>query len=245
MRLLITRPQADARESALFAEGLGHKAIISPVMEVNCTRAPLPHEAFLHGVVITSRNALRCLERTWDLPDYCQLPLFAVGKNSAEHAKSYGFKRIITGPGRARDLLPLIKSEFEGIQRPQLYHPGGAKKAFDLKAPLDKMGIKLIEQTVYETRPSENLSPEAIKAIATQSLDAIILMSPQTAKYFHALIRKNQLEENMSTISCFCLSKKVADALEQMPCKEKLIAAEPNLEGVFKLIGSGKLMRKN
>ena len=206
-------------------------------MLVNCLQPVLPHAAFLHGLVITSRNALRCLEEIGNLPDYHDLPLFAVGKNSARLYRETGFKKVVEGAGRARDLVPLLKAAFVGTQHPQIYHPTATKKAFDLGPPLAQTGIRLIEQIVYETSPAKNLSSKAIDAITLNKLDGVVLMSPQSAKYFHALIRQNQLEDQMSEISCLCLSTNVADALGQMPNKRKLIAPEPNRMGIMSLIG--------
>ena len=236
MRYLITRPRQDAIDMASLFEDLGHQTVLSPVMQVNCLHPTLPHAAFLHGLVITSRNALRCLEKITDLQDYHHLPLFAVGDNSAQQARDCGFTKITQGAGRARDLVPVIKAAFVGTQRPQIYHPTGTKKAFDLAPKLAQTGIKLVEQIIYETSPANNFTPDAIDAITSNKLDGVILMSPQSAKYFHALVRQNQLEAKMSEISCLCLSTNVADALEQMPSKSKLIAREANLQGILDLI---------
>ncbi|MCP4933261.1 MAG: uroporphyrinogen-III synthase [bacterium] len=236
MRYLITRPRQDAIDMASLLEDLGHHAIISPVMQVNCLRPTLPHAAFLHGLVITSRNALRCLEKIADLQEYHHLPFFAVGDNSAQQARDFGFTKINQGAGRARDLVPVIKEVFVGTQRPKIYHPTGIKKAFDLAPPLAQTGIRLVEQIIYETSPANNLAHDAIDAITSNKLDGVVLMSPQSAKYFHALVRQNQLEDEMSKISFLCLSTNVADALEQMPSKRKLIAREANLQGILDLI---------
>ncbi len=236
MRYLITRPRQYATAMASLLEGLGNQEIISPVMQVNCLHPTLPHAAFLHGLVITSRNALRCLEKITDLRTYHHLPLFAVGDNSAQQARDFGFTKITQGAGRARDLVPVIKAAFVGTQRPQIYLPTGTKKAFDLGPPLAQTGIKVIEQIIYETSPANNLTSDAVNAITSNWLDGVILMSPQSAKYFHALVRQNQLEDKMSEISCLCLSTNVADALEQMPCKSKHIAREANLRGILDLM---------
>ncbi len=237
MRYLITRPLLHATEMASDFESLGHEVIISPVMHVNCLRPTLPNAAFLHGLVITSRNALLCLRQITDLQNYHDLPLFAVGKTSARLSREAGFKKVVEGPGRASDLVPIIKAAFVGIQHPQIYHPSGAKKAFDLGPPLAQTGIRLIEQTIYNTSPANSFSSQAIDAITSNKLDVVVLMSPQSAKYFHALIRQNQLEGQMSEISCLCMSNNVATALDQMACKRKLIASSPNLPGIINMIG--------
>ncbi len=237
MRYLITRPPQDSADMAYLFERLGHQTLISPVLHVNCLQPTLPNAAFLHGLIITSRNALRCLEKLGTLPDYHELPLFAVGKSSAQLGRQYGFTKVVEGPGRGSDLVPILKAAFVGTQHPQIYHPLGAKKAFDLGPPLAQTGIRLIEQIAYETSPANRFTPEALDALTSKKLDGIVLMSPQTATYFHALIRQHQLEEQMSEISCLCLSDNVANALDQMPCKRKLIARKPNLPGILDLIG--------
>jgi uroporphyrinogen-III synthase len=238
MRFLITRPQSDASQLAQWLMQLGHEAIVSPVIEIFCVDTPRPDPAPFQGLIITSRNALRCLAKTDDLGSFRDLPLFAVGAATARQAQEFGFSEIHQGPGRAIDLIPVINAEYEKIPNPQLFHPGGAKKAFDLAPHLRKSGIELVELVVYESRLCKNLTQSAIEAITSAKLGGVILMSPRTAEHFRKLVIDNHLEKEMSHIPCLCLSPKVAKALKNMPCKEKPIARAPDLGGIMELIDS-------
>lgn len=236
MRFLITRPSNDAKEMAQELERLGHETITSPVVEVMCKTEGLPDPALFHGLIITSRNTLRCLAKRADFDAFKSLPVFAVGPASARQAMQMGFSHIIEGNGGAKDLVSPIAAHFENIPKSRLFHPGGENKAYDLATALAPHGIEVGDDITYKTKFCTDLTPDAIEAIGSQSLDGVFLMSPRSAQNFHTLIKKYRLEESMSAITCLCLSQNVATALEKMPCKEKIIARHPNLQGIIDLI---------
>ncbi len=236
MRLVITRPRPDAEHLARRIETLGHDALTAPVMDMRWHRVNPPDPARLSGLIITSRNALRGLEKNHDLAPYADLPLFAVGRKSAEAAKNRGFSQVFEAAGRAPDLLPLITRHFTAPPHAPLYHPGGRKLAFDLAPGLQREGIGLTRQIVYETVALDTLPPALVSSLETATVDGVLLLSPRTARLFGALVTKQGLAHHFSTVSSLCLSPNVAAAAHDLPWRKTLIAPRPDLDSLLDLI---------
>src|SRR4029077_17748920 len=87
VRLLITRPRADAEAFAQILRRRGHVAIVAPLMEV------VPHDGpplaldSVQAVLATSANGVRALAARAARRD---VPLYAVGPQTAEAAEQEG-----------------------------------------------------------------------------------------------------------------------------------------------------------
>lgn len=240
MRVLVTRPQPDAEDTAARLRGLGHAAIVSPAIEARCDPAPLlplvaPGADRPAGLVLTSRNALRAIGAL-DLAALRDLPLFAVGAATAEAARLAGFATVIEGPGRAEDLAAVIAARFAGNTGTRLVHPRGEVIAFDLATALARHGIAVHEAIVYRMADAAALDPEAIDALRAGQLDAVLLLSPHTAEVFVRLIRQHGLSVEMQPVACLCLSAKVAAALGDLGCASRRVATKPNLDALIALL---------
>ncbi len=244
MRLLITRPEPDAETLARQLRQEGHDVLVSPLMQIICRNdvsPPAPER--LGGMVITSRNALRCLDENHDLSACHSLPLFAVGKATGHLALDMGFTNVICGDGHAAALPRFLKQHLDPQSCLPLYYPVGDKKAHDLAPALHDMGFRLLEQITYEARPASDFTPAALAALQKLEIDAVLLLSPRSARIFARLVGKNGLQDCVARISCLCLSKNVASALGDMTCGNKQIAAKPDLTSLLAL--SGLSSRKN
>ena len=236
MRFLITRPKPDADHLAKRLEQLGHTSWLSPVMKLDWRKVKPPAPNEIAGLVITSRNAIRSLEKWHDLAPYTSLPLFAVGKTSAIAARRRGFKTVYEAAGRAETLVPLIKTHLKTKTNLPLYHPSGKQKAFDLVSALQDVGVELIEQCVYETIRINRLAPAVIKGLNASTIDGVLLLSPRTASLFADLVRANKLEHCLLDIACLCLSQNVASKIDSLNWRKKLIASHPKLDNLLDLI---------
>ena len=236
MRFVITRPRPDADALAKQLQELGHKSWLSPVMKMNWNKVEPPDPADISALVITSRNALRSLEKWHDLSIYADLPLFAVGKSSAKAARKRGFSNIFEAAERARTLPALIDKHLDARKSAPLYHPGGKKLAFDIAPLLEELGFTLQRQIVYETEPVNRLAPSVAKGLADATIDGVILLSPRSARLFGALLKTSKLTDCLSSVSCLCLSQNVADAVEGLCWRQTLVAAHPDIDHLLDLI---------
>src|ERR1700750_503441 len=98
MRILVTRPLEYGAENAQRLAGLGHEALLASLLTVAIhDGAPLPL-AGVQAVLATSANGVSALAARTTVRD---LPVFAVGPQTAEAAERAGFIRIRNADGDA------------------------------------------------------------------------------------------------------------------------------------------------
>ncbi len=238
MRLLVTRPREDAESLARTLADMGHEPILAPMLACQLLSPPMPNLTELQAIVVTSRNALRALAQHPALPEARRLPLFAVGNATAAFARDLGFSKVWEGPGRARDLPPIIQSHCRPEAGGLLYLTGD-KKAWDVGNPLKAAGFSVGEVTMYRMAPVTTLPEAAETALATGHVDGVLLLSPRTARLFQKIIRERNwcLPENFVY---YCLSPAIAEeiAREAGEGSRRIAVAEtPSLEALLVLLG--------
>jgi uroporphyrinogen-III synthase len=236
MRILVTRPEPDARREAEMLAALGHEPVLAPLLEIEfCRDVPLQLEG-AQGLLVTSRNALRALAHHRDLAEARKLPLFAVGDATARAAEELGFANVTAGPGTGAAMAELIASEL-GPKRGPLVHLAGETLAFDLKAALEGRGFTVRRPVLYRAVPARELPAEALELLKAGKLDGVILMSPRTAKTFTALLGRHGFVTQGKSLVCYCLSEAVAEAVAPLGCEAR-VAARPREEDVLALVDS-------
>jgi uroporphyrinogen-III synthase len=253
MHLVITRPVEDTARLAAELRRLGHKPENHPLLEiVYPPLPPLPLDGIV-ALVATSRNALRGLTHAATPTDkLCSLPLFAVGDATASFARHHGFTDVRTGPGTARDLVPLITSTF----RPEagaLLYLSGVQLAFGLDTALAAVGFTVHRVTTYEARQvSDTATNRLAEKLSVGTIDGVILMSPRTATIFAGILARAKLPQEPGGITCYCISEAVAKPLRhfaELPLEstaigqEKItikVAQRPTEIDLLALIGTGQ-----
>lgn len=233
MRLLVTRPEPDAELQAKLLKDCGHEVIVSPLLNIEFLRPPLDlYRA--QALIATSRNALRALDRLSQREAALRLPLLAVGTGTAELARSMGFEDVLEGPGTGEGLAQVIADRLDPAHG-ALIHLAGETLAYDLGLALERFGFDISAPVLYRTVPAGSLTDEAANALASGTLDGVILMSPRTAQIFARLNRNNAA--NLASLYCFCLSPAVATNVEGFGLKLR-VAAKPNQEELLALIAA-------
>src|SRR5436305_11919904 len=88
MRVLVTRPGAEAACLASRLRDRGHTAIVSPVLTIHDIEGPKISFDGVQGILATSANGIRALARRTARRD---LPVFAVGPQTTTAAEEVGF----------------------------------------------------------------------------------------------------------------------------------------------------------
>jgi uroporphyrinogen-III synthase len=233
MRVLVTRPKPDAVYEAEQIAARGHQPVLAPLLDIEFCKAALPL-AGAYGLIVTSRNALRALAVHPDSATASMLPLYAVGGATAEAAWDLGFAEVTAGPGTAKGLAALIMRDVAPEWGP-LVHLAGDTLAFDLAAALGAHGFTVRRAVLYRAVPAKALPPEAVALIASGRPKRVVLMSPQTASTFAALIAKHGLVTQARSLVCYCLSEAVAEAVTPLGCEIR-VAAHPREEDILALL---------
>lgn len=194
MKLLIVRPQPGADATAKRVEAAGHSAIIAPLFAPEPIDWDLPTDPNYDGLLLTSANALRHAgEKRQEL---LHLPVYAVGQNSAEFARSMGFHIRLSGTAGIEQLLGQIDA------RNVLWLAGEDRTQFVTPSDM-QIDCRIVYRSgvLPPTRDFENRVAQA---------DFVLLHSARAAEYFSSLVSQRDIERNRVSIAA--LSKTIAQA---------------------------------
>lgn len=234
MRILVTRPEPDAQAQGETLAARGHEAVLAPLLIVEPVQSVALELEGAQALIVTSRNALRALADHAEREQALQLPLFAVGEASAVKATKLGFTDVTAGTNTAQDLVPLIVAALDPNSG-KLVHLSGETLVFDLKAALEAQGFEVKRKILYRALPARELPEEALTRLRQDRLDAVIFMSPRTARTFADLLRGHGAVTQGTRLVCYCLSQAVAEVLAPFGFAVR-VAASPREEDVLALL---------
>ncbi len=232
MRLLITRPDEDARPLAAALAGKGIETMIQPMMTVTDTDAPDPDLTGVQALLITSANGIRAFARRNDSRG---IPVLAVGDVSARTARELGFATVESARGNVETLAALVRGELMP-EDGALLHVAGTTVAGNLSGALGNAGFDVRSAVLYEARAIDNLGEETVGALNRGALDGVLLFSPRTGVLFEGLVREAGLADRLVPLTAYCLSPKVADKVRDLPWADVVLAAEPNQDALLAVI---------
>ena len=231
-RWLITRPAADAAETAKAVEALGHEAVVTPLIDIDMGEAGSIDLAGVQAILFTSANGVRAFEPRSDNRD---LPAFAVGDASARTARAAGFERVFSASGAVDDLARLVADRLAPDDG-ALLHVAGSHVAGDLGGVLAGAGFDVKRVCVYRSRPAAALPPEAVDALAGDHLTGALFFSPRTAGVFARLVDEAGLTGRLGRLVALCLSPAVARRLSGAGWKACRTAIHPTLPDMLALL---------
>jgi len=229
MRVLITRPEQDAGNFSDHLRRRGHEAISAPLLTVRVHNGEALALDGVLGVLVTSANGVRALARLSERRD---LPVFAVGPQTAHEALSAGFTRVESSDGDAvalAEALPRWVRADEGT----LLHASGADGAGRLEALLSAKGYEVRTVVLYDVVAATALPEVAARALQDGSLDAALFFSPRSARVFKDCTLKAGLVAACTCLIAGCISRAAADALSPLSFKEIRVAARPNQDALL------------
>ncbi len=232
MRVLVTRPEADARRTAERLKLLKHEALIDSVLVIESVPFDTGKERF-DAVAITSANAMRAVGSK-ALAPFFLLPVFVVGAHSGDAAREAGFRQVVVCDGDALALAKTLSDRLSAGAR--VLYLAGEDRAHDLAALVKAAGIEVETKIVYRAVPTARLQETTINLIRKGEIVAILHYSARSAGVFLDLIRKENLADAASKIRHLCLSDAVASPPRQAGFDVK-IAARPDEDALFALLG--------
>ena len=233
MRLLVTRPAEDARETAEALRAAGHEVVIEPMLTPRPLGAEIPPLDGYQALLFTSRNGVRSFAEASGARG---ISVFAVGDATAKAARHAGFTAVASAAGDAERLAALIQEQLTPSAG-RLLHATGRESSDTLEASLGGAGFDVVRLELYEAVPAMNLSENVRTRLETGSLDAIVFFSPRTAHTFGTLIAAANLAKVRATLTAYCLSPAVAEAAGQGWARTR-VAKQPNQAALLALIAS-------
>lgn len=234
MRVLVTRPLADARETEARLNSLGHEAVVAPLLEVCFHPGPQIDLAGVQAILATSANGVRAIARRTERRD---LPLFAVGPETARSATLAGFATVKSADGDATDLAKLVPTWASGSSG-ALLHASGAQGEGRLAHALASAGFQVRTEFLYDVAAISEFPPAIVAEIAADKIDAVMLFSPRSARVFAQCVADAGLRAHAARMRGVCISEATATALAPLSMRDIRIAQRPNQASLLDCLGS-------
>lgn len=173
-RILITRSEPGASETAQRVRAAGFEPIIEPLFAIAPIEAAIP--AF-DALAFTSANGARQFARLSSRRD---APVFCVGERTAQAARDTGFADVMSAEGDVDALADLIVRKLTPGAR--LLHAGNAESRGDLAGRLSALGHAARFVAIFEAVPVTSPGPCLSDALAGKTqVDAVMIHSPRAA----------------------------------------------------------------
>jgi uroporphyrinogen-III synthase len=232
MRLVVTRPRADSERTATALRARGHDVLVAPLMRVEPVAADI--SGGWGGVIITSANAPGAIAGNPARAALVKLPLFAVGRRSADAARQAGFVNVTSAGGDVRDLVQLIAERHADASAPLLYL-AGEDRAADLVAELAVHGIAAELVVVYRA-VSIPFPPELTAALKAGEVDAVLHFSKRSAENYIAAACKAGIIEQALAVRHYCLARPIAEPLSGAGAGSIAVAKRPDEAALIELL---------
>jgi uroporphyrinogen-III synthase len=233
MRLLITRPEPDASNTAERLRALGHETMVQPLLTIAFVPSPpdLPTPA---AILITSQNAVRALGAWPQAKDWLRVPVFAAGPATARAIAALGFVDIRGGARDSASLEDRVLEDLPPGGGPLIY-PAARDRAGALEENLTGRGydVRLVE--AYRAIPATRLDETVRAAIAGGQLDGVLLYSRRTATTFRDLVVAAGLTDKIARLAFYVVSEQIAEVLAAIPARFH-VANHPDEDSLFRLI---------
>ena len=228
MKILVTRPLEDGRQIAARLAEMGHQALLAPLLEPRFLDGPEPALEDVQAILATSANGIRALIRRTPRRD---IPIFAVGPQTAEEATKAGFNQVRSADGDAAALAEAATrwARSEDV----LLHVCGEDAPGTLTDALAARGFTIRRAVLYGMAAAAELPLETRAALRDGGLDAVMFFSPRTAGLFLELAQGLPI----AGLTAFCISPNTARALPQGVFADIRVAAKPNQTAMLDLVG--------
>ena len=237
MRLLLTRPEEDSADLARLLAGLGHEAVVAPLLAIRfIDGAAIPDRAW-QALLVTSANSARALGRLAVAENLKNVPVLAVGEASAEAARAEGFAQVHAAGGDVDALAALAVTMLDPAGGP-LLHAAGSVVAGDLVSLLGARGFDVERAVLYEAEKTPVLPDRTVARLNEGTIDGALFYSPRTARHFVRLVQEAGIAKRLGSVTAYCLSQAVAHALKPIAFKEIRTAPDPSQKALLALISA-------
>lgn len=238
MRVLVTRPEPGASETAARLKTLGHEAVVLPLTEIRpLPVTEMPDLASVDGVALTSANAVRHAPLTL-IALLSAKPCYAVGERTATAAREAGFHNVFSADGDAASLARLIQTELQ--QGASVAYLCGCVRRVEFETALRGLGLPVLAVETYDTPRTEVDDELALRQTGAKPVDAALVYSVTGAEALAGLARRVNVAHLFAETRYLCLSQRIAEALELGAASCVPAGPEPTEATLISLIGAGR-----
>jgi uroporphyrinogen-III synthase len=224
-KIWITRAEPGADATAERVRGLGHDALVAPLLAVHELEEVEIDLADVAALAFTSANGVRAFAaRSGDRA----LKVFAVGGATAQAARQAGFGSVLSTNGDVEALAQGIAAR-RGELKGAVLHAGAAELAGDLVGALAAQDVEARRLILYETRPVA-IPDDELKALLRA--DAALLHSPRAALALARVLRRHPAP----AMRALAISKAALKPLARTKLAAKLAPPYPLEAALLQLI---------
>ena len=227
-RVLITRPEPGATETAVRLTALGFIPVVAPVLSIIAKDIRPPDH--ITATVLTSRNAVAACPSSFH-----DRPVFAVGTATAARAREIGFTRVFNADGDAAALAKMIAGTLPPADG-SLFLPTGQGQGLDLAKSLRQQGFNVIRRVAYQAKSVPTLPDAAAIHLRRRQLAAAMFFSGETARHFVHLLKAAGLTDAVRDVEAVSISERATMALRTLPWRRISVAAKPNQDAMLVLL---------
>jgi uroporphyrinogen-III synthase len=235
VRLLLTRPEPDAQRTATALRAQGHDVFIAPLLRI----VPIADASISAGpwaaILITSANAASAVAVHARRTELLALPVFAVGRRSADAMAAAGFADVTSADGNVSELVRLVGARLRSAAR--LLYLAGEDRSGDLAGDLRTRGFAVETVAIYRAVAATRLPRAAAQALAT-GVDGVLHFSRRSAEVFVDAARAAGVLESALQAAHYCLSAPIAEPLSQAGAADIRVAERPNEALLLALIAA-------
>lgn len=232
LRLLVTRPAADAAALAEILKRRGFDVLSEPMLDIVAVPGPPVAVADAQALLVTSANGARAFAARNSERD---LRVLAVGDASAGAARALGFTRVESASGDVAQLAELCRRTCDPALGP-LVHVAGTRVAGDLAGELERAGFIYRREVLYRARAADRLTGATVASLAAGRIDGALFFSPRTAESFVALANRAGAAAYLARVTAYCLSDAVAAKARAAAWKKIVVAERPDQDSLIAAI---------
>jgi len=235
VRLLLTRPEADAARTASLLRAHGHEVIVAPLLRIETLWDADLGTGPWAAILVTSANAVRSIAVHRRRDELRSVPVLTVGPRTAQALRAAGFTDVSSADGDVNDLAALVASRIK--PQASLLYLAGEERSGDLAGDLRARNFTVQSVIVYHAVVAENLPNQAAAALAS-GIDGVLHFSRRSAEaYVDAARGSGLLADALKTPVHYCLSARVAEPLAQAGAPDIRIASRPEEAALLALCG--------
>ena len=254
MRILLTRPMADAMTLAEPLAAQGHDVLLSPVIDIEPRAHPLsenlsgllPKADNIAALALTSVNGVRalaaCLQDADIFAQWRDKPAFAVGPQTAAALAALKWPLVHQAGGDVAALAACIidkAAEINFQKYGAVLHIAGRHQAGRLQETLQAANIACEKAVLYEAVAADGFNAATQMALLDEEepVDAVIVYSQRSAELFCRFFHELQQTADKPVLKpmAICLSPPIAAFMQEQGfiCHS---AATPDSAAVLQLV---------
>ncbi len=226
MRLWVTRTQPGADRLAARLKALGHSVLIDPLTSIS----PLSFDANLDGITALAFTSGHGVARFAVTTPRRDLPVWAVGEETARAARDAGFENVAASDGSGAHLARDMAD-----QSGRVLWVRGRRAAFDLDKALAAQGVPVEVAIAYEVTP--RMAETGYRALAAGMLDGVVLQSIGAADALFDELTDRGGIARLDAVDAFVPSARIASALTEVIFRAVHIAEGPDEDALVSLLG--------